>query len=215
MTIETGIQIHFPAPLLLDAGGSSEDSFSVEACGTGSFTGLVYFIPAHASGTLKAVSQAMCMTSADVETLNSMMEGMLKDSVKEVITTHSEANGFGNLSFFRFFSGGASASAAATRETMKSSGLTEAQINTFMAEMFKIASTMKHVELDFRIDNKDNNYSVSGDLQLYTLSGQIKTSKGTKQYRLLAEKGTAGNGAASATGKIIPLGRATPFRQSC
>ena len=205
MTTATGIQIHFPAPHLLDAGGSSEDGFSVEGSGTGSFTGLAYSVPAHASGTIQATIQAMCMTSADVATLNAMMEGFLATTVKTDVRTHAEAKGAANLGFFSFFSGGASASASATRDSMKTSGLNEAQITTFLEKMLELASKMNHVKLDFMIDNKDNDYSVSGDLQLYTLSGVIKTSKGTKQYRVLADKGTAGNGAASATGKIIPM----------
>ncbi len=42
-------------------------------------------------------------------------------------------------------------------------------------------------------------------LQLYTISGTITTSKGTAQYRMLANKGTAGSGKAKAKGHIIPL----------
>lgn len=85
-------------------------------------------------------------------------------------------------------------------------GLSEEQISTIVDKMMEIASTMTSVELDFDIDNTENDYSVSGDLQLYTISGTITSEKGTQEYRMLADRGTAGSdSSAKATGKIIPL----------
>ena len=189
----------------LEAGGSSETSFSVTAEGTGSFTGLSYTIPAHINGRLQAKINMMALTSENIQKLNDLAAAMLSASVKEKIEDETKFSSKANLSFWSFFSGGAEADYSSTHKKMKSSGLTENQITTLMENMFEIAKNMNHIVLDFQIDNTKNDYSVSGDLQLYTISGQIKTDKGTREFRMLADTGTAGNGTAPAKGKIIPM----------
>jgi hypothetical protein len=202
--------ISFNFPMLLavpsaKAAPSATTGFSVDAQGTGSFTGLSYTVPAHTKGTLKAKIQVQAITTADVDALNKLVMGMLDASHKTAVDNYSKTHVSGNLSFFSFLTGGASASYDKTHHDMSSMGLTESQMDTVVEKMFDLASKMSHVELDFTIDNSANDYSVSGDLQLYTISGTIKTSKGDAQYRLLSDKGTAGGGAAPAEGKVIPL----------
>lgn len=199
------ISINFPAVLTIDEPPATTTGFSVEAQGTGSFTGLSYTVPAHAKGTLKATIQVMAITSADVEKLNTLVMSMLSASVRSKVTTNEETQASANISIWSMIGGGASASYKATKDTMNSMGLTDDQITTIVNSMFDIAKQMSHVELDFTIDNTANDYSVSGDLQLYTISGKITTDKGTTEYRLLSNSGSAGQGAAPAKGNIIPL----------
>lgn len=204
MLTKTNVQIHLPGSVILGA-GSETTGFSVEACGKGSFTGLSYTIPAHAKGKLEAAIQIKSFTSQDMKELNDMVMTMLSATAREDVKSYEKANGSANLSIWRFWSAGAEASYEKNTNAMKSSGLSQAQIDTVINRMFDMASQMSRVKLDFTIDNSANDYNVSGDLQLYTLSGEIKTAKGTQQFRVLADKGTAGGGAAPAEGKVIPL----------
>ena len=205
MTTTGHISINFPAVITVDAPPSSETGFSVEAQGTGSFSGLAYTVPAHSKGTLKAKIKVMAFTSDDVKKLNDMVMSMLSASQREEVKTQEETYASANITIWSIFGGGASASYRKTSDAMHSKGLTDAQITKIIDEMFNIAKKMSQVELDFTIDNTANDYSVSGDLQLYTISGKISTTKGTTEYRFLADRGSAGQGAAPAAGNIIPL----------
>ena len=199
------ILINFPATnLLLESPPSASTGFSVEAQGTGSFTGLSYTVPAHASGSIKAEIQVMAITSDNVQTLNDLVKSMLSASEKSKVENAEKTHASANLSLWGFLSGGGSANYKQTHSSMTSMGLTDEQITTIIDKLFEIASKMSHVQLNFTVDNTAFDYSVSGDLELYTLAGSVSTSQGTKQYRMLADKGTAGN-QATATGKIIPL----------
>ena len=200
-----------PSNQVLDASGASETSFSIEVSGTGSLTGLSYTVPAHATGTIAAKLSLLAISSEDVKNLNNLAMGMLDASYKEEIKEHEETSGSANLSVWSWFFGGAGASASykKTKDTMKSKGLTDGQIDKLMDAFLDIATNMSYVEINFDVNNSDNDYSVSGDLYLYTLSGSIQTEKGTQQYRMLADKGSAGDvpskGGAPAEGKIIAL----------
>jgi hypothetical protein len=199
------ISINFPAYLKVDAPPATETGFSVEAQGMGSFTGLSYSIPAHSKGTLQAVIQVMAITSNDVKELNDMVMTLLNSSKQSEVKSYEEAHASANISIWSMFGSGGSANYKTTKSKMESMGLTEDQITKIVTKMFEIASQMSHVELDFTIDNTANDYSVSGDLQLYTISGRIVTSKGTTEYRFLSNSGSAGQGGAPAEGEIIPL----------
>ena len=199
------IAVNFPTAMVLEAPPATQTGFSVAAQGTGSFTGLSYTVPAHTSGNLKARIQVMALTSEDVKELNALVMSMLNATERSKVETHEKTHASANISIWSIFGGGASASYDKTKDTMNSMGLTEAQVSTIVDRLFDIASEMSNVELDFTIDNTANDYSVSGDLQLYTIAGQVTTSKGTREYRFLANRGSAGGGTAPAEGKIIPL----------
>ncbi|OJU92120.1 MAG: hypothetical protein BGO19_00150 [Acinetobacter sp. 38-8] len=211
MLTESQISIQFPegSTLSLTASDnpSSSTGFSVKAQGTGSFTGLSYTIPAHSKGTIKAKISVMAITSEDVRKLNEMVLSMVNASTKTKIEEFEKIHASANLSIWSFWSAGASASYDKTYKKMQESGLSDSQISTIIEKMFEIAKSQSHVELDFKVDNRHNDYSVSGDLQLYTIGGTISTEKGTAEFRFLADKGTAGKGSdtAPAQGEIIPL----------
>ncbi|NYF78555.1 hypothetical protein [Granulicella arctica] len=210
----TGVVFKDPRPPVVAeiSAGDASDSFSIEVSGMGQLVGLAYSIPAHTSGSIKATLQISAMSSQDVANLNALAQSMLDASYKEQVTEHEKTSASANLSVWTWFfgGGGASASYEKTRDTMKSKGLTDDQITQLMTAFLDLATKMSTVEIDFYVNNLENDYSVSGDLYLYTVSGSIKTEKGTQQYRMLADDAAAGGapatgGGAPSTGKIIPL----------
>ena len=210
--MDTIANVHVTLPaethVFATIGGAASSGMDIAAAGTGSFTGMSYDVPAHATGTLKAKINVMSLTSSDIADLDKLVMSMLKASEKDKVTTHSKTTASADLSFWDLLlGGGASASTTQTRDTMNSMGLTDKQVTTIIEKLFDLASNMNHVELDFTIDNTANDYSVSGDFELYTISGEVTTSKGTRQYRMLANKGSAGSSGeqAPAKGKVIPL----------
>lgn len=211
MPNESQITIKFPEGSLLTANvtdsPSTSTGFSVSAQGTGSFSGLSYTVPAHTKGSLEAEIKVMAITSEDVKKLNDLVLSMVNASTEKEMKEYEKTHASANLSIWSFWSAGASASYDKTTEKMEKSGLTKEQITTIINKMFEIAQSQSSVKLKFEIDNSQNDYSVSGDLQLYTIGGTIKTEKETVEFRFLADKGTAGKGSdtAPAEGQIIPL----------
>lgn len=192
--------------------GSAEESFSIEVAGMGQLTGLAYTIPAHTTGRIKANLQISALSSEDIKGLNALAMGMLDASYREEVTEHTKTSANVDLSLWTWFFGGGKASASYeyTKDEMKSKGLTEAQISTLMDAFLERAQSMSKVEIDFYVNNQNNDYAVSGDLYLYTVSGTVKTAKGTAQYRMLADQAAAGGppatgGGAPSTGGVIKL----------
>ena len=201
-----------PAVVVEDVAGGAEEAFSIELQGEGQLVGLRYTIPAHTSGKIKAKLQTSALTSADVAELNALAMGFLNASYREEVKEYEKTTANANLSIWSSFFGGSKASASyeETVETMKSKGLTEVQITELMDAFLERAKSMSTVEIDFYINNTLNDYSVSGDLYLYTVSGYVKTKKDTAQYRMLADQAAAGappptGGGAPSSGQIIPL----------
>lgn len=187
--------------------GDAADSFSVEAQGYGSFTGLAYTVPAHTRGKITAQIQTLALTSIDVQNLNNLIRGMLSASQYERVRDYERTHASANISYWGFWSGGGGASYEKIHESLTGFGLSEDNIKTIVSAMSEIAKKMSRVQLDFDVDNTRNSYSVSGSLLLYTIAGSIKTQNAQNQYRLLADVGSAGSGnrTAPARGKIIPL----------
>ncbi|WP_051884978.1 hypothetical protein [Chryseobacterium luteum] len=177
------------------AGGEAKESYSIEVAGEGQLTGLSYTIPPFTQGRITASLQISAMSSQDVRNLNDLAISMLNATYKEEVKEYEKTSASANLSVWTWFfgGGGASASYEKTKESMKSKGLTEAQITTLMDAFLEKAKQMSTVNIDFYVNNSANDFSVSGDLFLYTVSGTIKTEKGTSQYRMLADQASAGN----------------------
>jgi hypothetical protein len=208
---DDNLVILFPEPLhpqpLLARVDEAVDSFSVTAQGNGSFVGLAYTVPAHSTGNVSASIQTPCLTSANVADLNDFIRGMVSASQWEKVTDYQKTHASSNLSFFGMLSGGGGASYDKTHEEMRGFGLNEDQISEIIKQMSAMAAAMSSVTLDLTINNSMNDYSVSGSLMLYTIAGSISSGNTQSQYRMLADKGTAGSGSATAptSADIIPL----------
>ena len=185
----------------------AEDSFSVNSQGYGSVTGMAYTVPAHSDGNIKANIRYLSLTSADVDTLNSLIRGMLSASQYEKIEEYERIHASAKISYWAFWSGGGSASYEKTRREMRGFGLSEENQQTIIAAMCEVARNMSSVQLDVNVINRNNDYAVSGSLLVYTLAGTIKLGNEQLQYRMLANKGTFGSGNRTAPAKIdiIPL----------
>ncbi|MBT2623456.1 MULTISPECIES: hypothetical protein [Chryseobacterium] len=193
--IKTGVGFSDPfEPIVSDLKGEAKESYSIEVSGQGQLTGLSYTIPAHTEGRITATLQISALSSQDVKDLNNLALGMLEASYQEEVKEYEKTSASANLSVWTWFfgGGGASASYEKTKDSMKSKGLTEAQITTLMNAFLEKAKNMSSVKIDFYVNNSANDYSVSGDLYLYTVSGSISTEKGTSQYRMLADQASAG-----------------------
>lgn len=190
-----------------DTDEAAQDSFSVDAQGYGSVTGLAYTVPAHADGNVIADIRYLSLTSADVANLNELMRGMVSASQYQHIEDYEATHASANLSYWGFFSGGGSASYDKTHHEMRGFGLSEDNIKTIVQAMAEIAKTMSRVQLNITVHNSNHNYAVSGNLLIYTVAGSIKTGNQQTQYRMLANEGTYGSGSktAPATVDVIPL----------
>lgn len=176
-----------------DLSGSSETAYSITGQGMGSLTGVDYTVSAHSSATIKVKMAIKALTSQDMKDLNDLALTFLTASQREEVKEHEKITAQGNASIWGwFFGGGASASYEKTRDTMKSKGLTNEQIDKLMDTFLEVAQKMSTVEAVINVDNTRNDYSVSGSLYLYTIAGSVQTSKGTYEFRMLADKGTAG-----------------------
>lgn len=186
---------------------ATSTSFNVSAQGHGSFSGFAFTVPGHTKGKIKGEIQTPAITSDKVKDLNTLIDGFVSASEREKVREYERTHASANLSYWAFWSGGGSASYEKTRESMKSSGLTDAHIAEIINEMLEIAKKMSAVQIDLEVDNTANDYTVSGNFLLYTLAGTISSGTETAQYRMLANKGTAGSAGASAptSGQIIPL----------
>ncbi|MCA2379154.1 hypothetical protein ATU3C_20615 [Agrobacterium genomosp. 3 str. RTP8] len=192
--------------------GEAKESYSISVSGMGQLTGISYTVPAHTTGKIKAQLQISALSSQDVKDLNTLALGMLDASYREEINEYEKTTASANLSVWTWFfgGGGASASYEKTRQEMRSKGLTDQQITMLMEAFLERATNMSTVEIEFYVNNQNNDYAVSGDVYLYTVSGTISTEKGTSQYRMLADQAAAGGpppagGGAPSSGKIIPL----------
>ena len=209
---QTGVILNDPRPAVVadTLAGGAEEAFSIEVSGLGQLVGLSYTVPAHTSGKITATLQTSALTSEDVKNLNDLAMGMLNASYKEQVKEYEKTSADANVSLWTWFfgGGGASASYEKTKETMTSKGLTETQITMLMDAFLERAKSMSSVKIEFYVNNTNNDYAVSGDLYLYTVSGTVKTQKGTHQYRMLADQAAAGGpppsgGGAPSTGIIL------------
>ncbi|MBV8887610.1 MAG: hypothetical protein JO235_26930 [Chroococcidiopsidaceae cyanobacterium CP_BM_RX_35] len=210
-TTVTALTFTTPGSHVLDLSGDSETSYSIEVSGLGSITGVDYTIPAHSTGTVVARLNMLCLTSADVKNLNDQAMGMLSASQQEEIRKHEEASASANLSIWSWYFGGGAASASykQTNDLMKKKGLTEEQISQLINAFMEVVRKISSVEININVNNSAYDYSVSGNLYFYTISGRVSTGKETREYRMLANTGSAGapasEGGAPTEGIIVPL----------
>jgi hypothetical protein len=211
----TAADVEFVEPrprVVADLSGDAKESFSIEVAGLGQLTGIAYTVPAHASGSIKAKLKVSALSSEDVKALNDLAMTMVNASRQQETKEVEKTSASADISLWSWFfgGGGAHASYEKTRENMVKYGLSEENITTLMNKFAERAAQMSVVEVDLFVNNLANDYSVSGDLYLYVVSGEIKTSKGTQQYRMLADSGAAGGpppsgGGAPSSGNIIKL----------
>lgn len=186
------IAISLPAETL-DAKPSEQTGITVSSAGTGSFSGVNWNISAHTKGKVQVDLQIKSLTSADVEDINKLVMSMLSASERSKVEKHSKASASGSISFFELICGGAKAGAETTKDSMHSMGLTDEQISTIIDKVFTLAQKMSDIKVDLEVDNTAFDYPVAGDLDIYTIGGEVTADKKTRNFRFLADKGTVGD----------------------
>lgn len=194
--------------LSLRSGGGEIDYFNVEAGGPGRLTGVAYSIPAYSEGKIEYSLQLPAMTTEDVDNLRkgwlALLDASQQEKYEEYMSKDNSASA--NLGFFGFFSGGGKVKAS-TKETtdhMKSIGLSPEVITKAMQLLYEFSQKMNTVKAEITVHNTSNDFPVSGNVLLYTMSGEVHTSKGTLTWRALSDKGQAGDGKAPTDNTIIP-----------
>lgn len=196
--------------LTLLQSGSSASSFSVDTAGVGQATGVSFTVPAHAEANVSINLGVPALTSEQVRNLRNAWEAILdltqRQSLREFERQDRTASR--NLGFLSWLCGGKTRRSSTTvRRNMESRGLTEDQINQLIETFREIALQMSTVQVQFTIFNRNNPYSVSGNVLLWVMSGVIQTSETQTQFRVLSDGGiaTGNQGNANAGGEIIPL----------
>lgn len=198
----------FPsAPTIPLAMGSAEEGFNIEAQGYGSITGLAYTIPAHTDADFDIDLKVLAMTSSDVDNLNRLIRGMVEASKYEKVRDYESSHASANLSFWSLLGGGGSAGYSKTREELRGFGLSEENQRTIISAVSEIAKTISRVAVQIHVKNSANNYAVSGNMIVYTISGTVSTGSEQSQYRMIADQGLAGSGdqTAPTENKVVPL----------
>ncbi|MGO6704213.1 hypothetical protein ACC764_36445 [Rhizobium ruizarguesonis] len=185
----------------------AEDSLSVEANGEGTISGADYMIPAHSEGWVTVKIKIPALTSQQAQYIDALYKSLLSVSARQKVESYESVHGEGNLSFFKLIFGGAKADYGKTRHLLKEEGLSEDNIKTLVSAIADIAKTMSIVTVKIHINNMDNDYSVAGELKIWTISGKVISDKHMTEYRVLATKGTAGSDGATAPTnvEVIPL----------
>lgn len=175
--------------------GSSEDSFSWEGGGIGAVQGATFTVPAHGSISLTYTIHATAISQDDMNKFESLVKSMMDASHYAQYKSHAEASASGHWSLF----GGASASASAsmTRDSMSGYGISPENqtklietLNTMFAQPSTYTATVT-------VNNTNYDYSVSGQIMVYSFTGHITTSQGTKQTRMIGGPVAQGSGGES------------------
>jgi hypothetical protein len=83
-------------------------------------------------------------------------------------------------------------------------GLTDDQINKAMDMLADAAKEMSSVKAKILVFNTGNDYPVSGNQLIYTMSGEVTTGNGTNSWRMMSSGGQAGDGQAPTTNNVVP-----------
>jgi len=128
-------------------------------------------------------------------------KSLLSASAREEVQHYESVHGKGNLNFFRYLFGGVEAGYDKIRHLLKNVGLSEDNIKTLVSTIADMADRIA------QSINTGNDYSVAGELKISTIQGKVISGKNMIQYRVLANKGTAGSDGATAPANVeaIPL----------
>jgi hypothetical protein len=184
-------------------GGGATDGVAITSYGQGQVTGASYTCPAHSELTVDIDFQLMCVTSADVTNLNSLIRGMLDASQYSHFDELSKTDVSGGLSFFGFFSGGISASYSDTKHTMSGFGLSEANQTTIINAMAATVQQMNHFKVSGPVYNQDYDYSVTGSIYAIVMDATIQQADGSVQSRKFIAPNTH---LQSSSGETLPVG---------
>jgi hypothetical protein len=174
-------------PKVYSFDGTNNSGVEINTYGKGQVTGAMYTVPAHGQITIDFQLQLLCVTPEDINNLSNLIMSLLDASHQHTYTELENLQVSGGASFFGFFGwGGASASYSQTKQTMDSFGLSEANQETIVAAMMKIAQQVCKFNYSGTIFNKDYDYDVSGNLFGIVMDAVIEQDQYQNQARFLA-----------------------------
>ncbi|WP_298901718.1 hypothetical protein [uncultured Psychroserpens sp.] len=167
--------------------GSATDGVSVNAYGQGQCSGVTYTVPAHGDIAVSFKLKMQCVTPANVDALDKLIQGMLSASNKKKYDQLTQKSSSGGRGFFLFFSaGGSRTSTKQTTHTMTEYGLTTEQQTKIIDAMLKMANEINTFNYKGTINNTRYDYSVSGNLFGIVMDATIQKGENHTQLRFLA-----------------------------
>jgi len=167
--------------------GTNNTGVAITSYGQGQVTGVMYTVPAHGQITVDFKLKLLCITPEDIQNLSDLIKSLMNATYQHSYEELSKTEVSGGASFFGFFGwGGASASYSDTKKTMDSFGLSEANQETIVNAMMKIAQQVSEFNYSGTIYNRDYDYDVSGNLFGIVMDAVIQQNQYQNQVRLLA-----------------------------
>ena len=167
--------------------GSATDGVAVNAYGQGQCSGVTYTVPAHGDIKVAFKLKMQCVTPANVDALDKLIQGMLSASNKKKYDQLTKKSTSGGRGFFLFFSaGGSRTSTTQTTHTMTEYGLTTEQQTKIIDAMLKMANEVNTFNYKGTINNSRYDYSVSGNLFGIVMDATIQKGESHTQLRFLA-----------------------------
>jgi hypothetical protein len=166
--------------------GGNQSGIAVTSYGQGQVSGVTYTVPAHGEIEVDFQLNIFCVTPNDVQTLSALIRSLLDASHQHLFDEISKTDISGGASLFGFFSFGVSASYSDTKHTMDSWGLSEANQQTIVGSMMKIAQQTSQFNYKGTVYNQDYDYDVSGNLFAIVMDAAIQQAQNSSQLRFLA-----------------------------
>jgi hypothetical protein len=132
---------------------------------------------------------------------------MVSASQWQKVTDYEAIRASADISFWGLLGGGGSASYDKTHLAMSGFGLSEENQRTIVNAMCDIAKNMSKVDAKIHVRNAANDYAVSGNMIVFTISGTVTANNQQYQWRMIANQGLAGSGTQTAPtdNNITPL----------
>ena len=178
--------MHMPTVMFADS-GTATDGVSVTSYGQGQVTGATFTVPAHGTIDVKFDLQLLAVSGQDVENLNNLIRGMLSSAKQAKFDSYAKSTASGGSGSFLFFSGGYShRSSEEVATSMEAWGLTRDQQTQIITQMLKLTNKTEKFSYKGKIENKDYDYDVTGNLFGIVMDATIQQGQQSSQIRMLA-----------------------------
>tara|TARA_R110002095_G_scaffold160520_1_gene139163 strand:+ start:250 stop:957 length:708 start_codon:yes stop_codon:yes gene_type:complete len=166
----------------------TEDGIAVTAYGVGRVSGVMFTVPAHSEIEVNFRIRLLCVTPEDIRNLSNLIASMIDASRQGYWNDYSKTHVSGGASFFGFFSGGVRASYTQVKQRMEWWGLSEENQRVIIERMTHIAMQTSEFNYQGTIYNRDNSYSVSGNMFCVVMDATISQGQYQTQVRHIAPK---------------------------
>jgi hypothetical protein len=181
-------QLHLSTLFRSYGDDTNESGISITAYGKGQLTGATYTVPPHGEITVSFKLKILSVTKDQIRDLDDLILSLLEASKQSLYKEIENISASGGTSFFGFFGLSASASYSKTKQKMESWGLSEENQRVIVGKMMELTQQMNEIDYQGTVYNRDNSYSVSGNLFGIVMDATIKQREFQNQIRMLAPK---------------------------